>query len=107
MAWKGKSEGNRYFERAMQIRSQDPRVYRLYIQALLTQNEVSEDLLRDLTQSLVRRAKPTDGRAWLTACAAELRMQNFDQAAAYLAKVDDVLLQPAKEALGKRIPHQN
>ena len=100
---KGQADGNYYFKRALALKREDPRFYRIALDSLLQQSEVSKNSLANLLHDLVKRAVYSDARSWITAADAAERIGELDNALEYLSRVDEPYLQERKKQILLRI----
>ncbi len=96
---KGQADGNYYFQRAIALRRDDPRVYRIVLDSLIQQSEFPKSLVVDYLRNLVKRTVNSDERSWITAADVAVRIGEFENAAEYLSRVVEPSFQERKNKI--------
>ena len=100
---KGQVDGNYYFQHAVALRRDDPRVYRIVLDSLIQQNEFSKNIVGEYLRNLVNRTVSNDERSWVTAADAAARIGEIENANEYLSRVDKPDLQERKKQILSQI----
>lgn len=96
---KGQADGNYYFQRAVALRRDDPRIYRIVLDSLIQQREFPKSLGLEYLRNLVKRTVNNDERSWITAADVAVRIGEFENAAEYLSRVADPYYQERKNKI--------
>ena len=100
---KGQADGNYYFQRAVALRRDDPRVYRIVLDSLIKQNEFPKGLVAEYLRDLVKRTVSNDERSWVSAADAAVCIGEIENANEYLSHVVEPYLQERKKQIVSRI----
>ncbi len=96
---KGQADGNYYFQRAVALRRDDPRVYRIVLDSLIQRNEFPKSLVVEYLRDLVKRSVSNDERSWVTAADVAVRIGEFENANEYLSHVVEPYFQERKKKI--------